>query len=102
MSGVVFQLYGPRIVFIPKMPSLGLLLEHPVFDSYNTKVSKLSEKLEPSDPDYRPPIDFALHRDAIESFKREHIYAKMRAIEDQHGMSVIDAPFEMLYTNLVG
>jgi tRNA pseudouridine38-40 synthase len=72
------------------MPSLGLMLEHPVFDSYNAKVSKINENLQPCDPDYRPPIDFDLYQNTIELFKQEHIYTKMRAIEDQHGMSVAD------------
>jgi hypothetical protein len=70
------------------MPSLGLLLEQPVFDSYNAKVSKINEKLQPTDAEYRQPIDFDVYRDDIEVFKQEHIYSKMRAIEDQFGMQV--------------
>jgi tRNA pseudouridine38-40 synthase len=68
------------------MPSLGLLLEQPVFDSYNAKVSKINEKLEPADPAYRPPIDFSLYQNEIEVFKQEHIYSGMRAIEDSFGV----------------
>ncbi|THH18354.1 hypothetical protein EW146_g2617 [Bondarzewia mesenterica] len=80
------QLYGPRLVFIPKMPSLGLLLEHPIFESYNRKVSSISEKLKPTDAEYRPPIDFDIYQEAIEKFKQEHIYDRMRDIEDRGGV----------------
>jgi tRNA pseudouridine38-40 synthase len=80
------QLYGPKVVFIPKMPSLGLLLEQPVFDSYNAKISKVNEKLQQTDPEYRPSIDFSLYQSEIEAFKQERIYSRMRAIEDQFGV----------------
>jgi tRNA pseudouridine38-40 synthase len=68
------------------MPSLGLLLEHPIFDSYNHKVLGINEKLQPTDPEYRPPIDFDIHRDTMKKFKQEHIYDNMRAIEDRDGV----------------
>jgi len=70
------------------MPSLGLLLEHPIFGSYNNKVAKVNENLQPTDAGYRPPIDFEIHRDAINDFKQKHIYDNMRAIEDSNGVSV--------------
>jgi tRNA pseudouridine38-40 synthase len=70
------------------MPSLGLLLESPVFDSYNNKVSAINQTLQPSDPEYRPPIDFDIHREAMETFKQQYIYDNMRAIEDRDGMYV--------------
>jgi tRNA pseudouridine38-40 synthase len=74
------------MVNVPKMPSLGLLLEHPLFDSYNRKVSAISEKLQPTDPEYRPPINFDIHWDTMEKFKEKHIYDNMRAIEDHSGV----------------
>jgi tRNA pseudouridine38-40 synthase len=70
------------------MPSLGLLLEHPIFDSYNNKLTKVNENLQPTDAEYRPPIDFDVHRDAMNDFKQTHIYDNMRAIEDREGVSV--------------
>lgn len=79
-------MYGLQVVNIPKMPSLGLLLEHPIFDSYNKKVSGINEKLQPTDTEYRPPIDFDIHHEAMAKFKQEHIYDNMRAIEDRAGM----------------
>ncbi|CCL98597.1 uncharacterized protein FIBRA_00599 [Fibroporia radiculosa] len=68
------------------MPALGLLLEYPIFDTYTRKIANVNEKLQPSDPDYRPAIDFELHRDVIEQFKQEHIYSRMRSIEDQEAV----------------
>ncbi|KAK2463585.1 hypothetical protein APHAL10511_004336 [Amanita phalloides] len=85
-SHVIDELYGPKVVLIPKMPSLGLLLEEPVFDSYNGRMAIINEKLHPSDPAYRPPIDFDLYRDRIEKFKDDFIYKNMREVEDQTGL----------------
>ena len=81
-------MYGPRQVFVPKMPALGLLLEYPIFESYSRRAAGVSAKLAPSDPDFRPGIDFEAHRAQLDAFKQAHIYAKMRAIEDQLGMCV--------------
>ena len=82
-------MYGPRQVFIPKMPALGLLLEYPIFESYSKRVAGVNEKLQPDDPEYRPSIDFEVHRAQLDEFKQNHIYSKMRSIEDQFGMYVL-------------
>lgn len=79
-------MYGPRTVFIPKMPALGLLLEYPIFDTYTRRIASVNENLQPSDPEYRQPIDFEVHRGAIDQFKQEHIYSRMRSIEDTEGV----------------
>ena len=72
---------------IPKMPALGLLLEYPVFEAYNRKITATSERMhDPNDPEHRHPIDFEVHREFIEKFKNEHIYSQMRAIEDKHAV----------------
>lgn len=83
---IVDELYKSSMVFIPKMPSLGLLLEEPLFHSYNARVTASNEKLKPTDADYRPEIDFDIHREKIDAFKEEFIYKNMRGIEDQTGM----------------
>ncbi|KAH9846263.1 tRNA pseudouridine synthase [Lenzites betulinus] len=83
---LIEELYGPRQVFIPKMPALGLLLEYPIFESYSRRVAAVSEKLQTEDPEYRAPIDFEAHRTQLDEFKQNHIYAKMRSIEDKHGI----------------
>jgi tRNA pseudouridine38-40 synthase len=86
------QMYRAQIVFVPKMPSLGLLLEHPIFDSYNTKVANINVKLEVDSPDYRPPIDFEIYRDKMEQFKQHFVYDDMRMTEDRDGMYVLFQP----------
>jgi len=87
---VIDEMYGPRVVVIPKMPALGLLLEHPVFEAYNRKVAAANERVhDPNDPEHREHIDFEVHRGVIEKFKNEHIYSRMRAIEDKQ--AVFDA-----------
>ncbi|KAJ6478841.1 pseudouridine synthase [Mycena vitilis] len=83
---IIDELYGPRSVFIPKMPALGLLLEEPIFDSYNTRVARLNEPLTPAHADFRPPIDFEVHREAIAAFKQTYIYENMRRVEDRDGL----------------
>lgn len=65
------------------MPSLGLLLEHPIFESYNRKVGDVNEGLSTEDAEFRPLIDFDLHREEIEKFKQTHIYDRMREAEDR-------------------
>ncbi|KAI0741709.1 tRNA pseudouridine synthase [Daedaleopsis nitida] len=83
---LIEEMYGPRQVFIPKMPALGLLLEYPIFESYSRRVTGVSEKLQPSDPEYRPLIDFEVHRAQLDDFKQHHIYSRMRSIEDRFGI----------------
>ena len=80
------QLYGPKRVFIPKMPALGLLLEEPLFDSYNERMATLNENLQPTDAEYRPAIDFDIHREKMNAFKEEYIYRNMREVEDRDGL----------------
>lgn len=81
-----FKLYKSNTVFIPKMPSLGLLLEEPLFNSYNGRMAAGNERLQPTDADYRPPIDFEVHREKIDAFKEQFIYKNMRGIEDMSGL----------------
>ena len=83
------QLYGSRTVVIPKMPSLGLLLEHPVFDSYNIRVREKNKGLKESDADFRPELDFTPYNDQIHQFKDEQIYSRMRASEDRVAVWVV-------------
>ncbi|KAJ7250500.1 pseudouridylate synthase [Mycena haematopus] len=83
---IIDELYGPRDVFIPKMPALGLLLEEPLFDTYNSKVARANEKLAPEHPDYRRPINFEAHREAMAAFKQTYVYDNMRLVEDRDGL----------------
>ncbi|KAI0299306.1 pseudouridine synthase [Russula brevipes] len=83
---IIEELYGPRRVFIPKMPSLGLLLEHPIFESYNRKVKSVNEDLSPEDAEFRPLIDFEIHREEIDKFRQTYIYDRMREAEDRRAI----------------
>lgn len=81
------------------MPSLGLLLEQPIFGSYNSRVAAINEKFEPSNPEYRPPIDFEIHQDAMVQFRQKYIYDNMREVEDRTGLYAISQPSSFVLTN---
>lgn len=71
------QTYTDVAIAIPKAPGVGLLLDHPVFDSYNTKCVTF--------PD-RDPIDFTKHQKEIDSFREKFIYGRMFAEEEIAGL----------------
>jgi tRNA pseudouridine38-40 synthase len=62
------QSFENNVVRIPKAPGLGLLLERPVFDSYNDKAAKQHG---------RETIDFAKYDDKIQEFKEREIYQRI-------------------------
>jgi tRNA pseudouridine38-40 synthase len=66
--------FGNNVVRIPKAPGLGLLLERPVFESYNAKMAKQND---------RDPIDFDKFNDKIEEFKEREIYQRIFREEAQ-------------------
>lgn len=63
--------YGPTKINIPKAPALGLLLENPVYDSYNQILEKNNY----------PHIDFSVHQKEMDEFKMKYIYDKIYAEE---------------------
>lgn len=63
-----------HVVRIPKAPGLGLLLERPVFDSYNDKQAKAAG---------REKIDFNKFNKDIEEFKEREIYQRIFREEAQ-------------------
>jgi tRNA pseudouridine38-40 synthase len=60
--------FGNNTVRIPKAPGLGLLLERPVFDSYNEKQAKAAG---------RDNIDFSKYEKQIAEFKEREIYQRI-------------------------
>ncbi|EST07226.1 Pseudouridine synthase I, TruA, alpha/beta domain protein [Kalmanozyma brasiliensis GHG001] len=44
-EGLVDECFGPARVHIPKAPGLGLLLERPIFDAYNTRIRNNNDKI---------------------------------------------------------
>ena len=71
------------------MPALGLLLEHPIYHSYNAKVAAQTQGIEASSPEYRPPVLFDAHVEKMEVFKQKYIYDDMREVEDRKGVYVL-------------
>lgn len=66
--------YSASRISIPKAPSLGLLLERPVFDTYNKRATE-SLNLE--------ALSFSNHEKEIQAFKEEHIYRRIFELEEQ-------------------
>lgn len=65
--------YENTKIAIPKAPGLGLLLERPVFDSYNKKAADLG----------RGAIDFSKHEAEISEFKQREIYDRIFREEEE-------------------
>ncbi|KAK7519507.1 pseudouridine synthase [Phyllosticta citriasiana] len=68
------ETFGDVEVAIPKVPGLGLLLERPVFDSYNAKAA---EKFG------REKIDFSKWENEIQEFKQREIYDRIFREEEE-------------------
>ncbi|KAK7895121.1 tRNA pseudouridine synthase 1 [Exophiala xenobiotica] len=70
----MYESLGPEPISIPKAPSLGLLLERPVFDTYNKRAKNEMAK---------EPIDFDKFKTEMEAFKQAQIYERMYHDEEQ-------------------
>lgn len=70
---LIKETYGPTKISIPKAPSLGLLLEAPVFHNYNEKVAKDFE---------RERLDFEKYRTQMDDFKQREIYDRIFRVEN--------------------
>ncbi|KAI0182557.1 tRNA pseudouridine synthase A [Xylaria flabelliformis] len=66
--------YSPARISIPKAPSLGLLLERPVFDSYNRRAVENLNLEE---------LNFSNYDKEIQAFKEEHIYRRIFELEEK-------------------
>jgi tRNA pseudouridine38-40 synthase len=75
----ISEAYGPHSISIPKAPSLGLLLERPVFDSYNKRGKSEHGK---------EPIDFGKFEKDMEEFKQREIYERIYRDEEENNMYV--------------
>jgi hypothetical protein len=80
------QSFENNVVRIPKAPGLGLLLERPVFDSYNDKAAKQHG---------RETIDFAKYDDKIQEFKEREIYQRIFREEKEGNQYVPDVFFPL-------
>lgn len=73
----ITESYGREKMSIPKAPGLGLLLERPIFDSYNKRAQI----------DYgKEKIDFDKYKMEIEQFKQKEIYERMFQDEERENM----------------
>lgn len=73
----IYEALGPENISIPKAPSLGLLLERPVFDSYNKRAKGDLGK---------ERLDFDKYKDEMDRFKQEQIYERMYRDEEKENI----------------
>ena len=73
-EGRIQDSYLAQRLSIPKAPSLGLLLERPVFDAYNEKLVGFG----------REAIDFKRYEKEMGEFKQREIYDRIFREEEQH------------------
>lgn len=86
-------------ISIPKAPSLGLLLERPVFDAYNERLEQFGHK----------KIDFGRYEKEMEEFKQREIYERIFREEEKENVfhaffSALDntKSAQLLYLSSVG
>ena len=73
----IHESYGPVNISIPKAPSLGLLLERPIFDSYNKRATgDLGKEI----------IDFDKYKKEMDEFKQREIYERMYRDEEKENV----------------
>ncbi len=68
--------FMPDRISIPKAPSLGLLLERPVFDAYNERLEQFGHK----------KIDFGRYEKEMEEFKQREIYERIFGEEEKENV----------------
>ncbi|CAG8955058.1 hypothetical protein HYFRA_00007072 [Hymenoscyphus fraxineus] len=73
-TNIIQESYTSATISIPKAPGLGLLLERPVFDTYNTQAV---EKFQ------REKIDFDKFKTEMEEFKQREIYDRIFREEER-------------------
>ncbi|KAL8650094.1 MAG: hypothetical protein Q9210_004029 [Variospora velana] len=69
--------YGHEKLTVPKAPSLGLLLERPVFDTYNRDLARDTSGLE------RGKIGFEKYEKEVQEFKQREIYERIFREEER-------------------
>ncbi|CAK7268325.1 tRNA pseudouridine synthase 1 [Sporothrix epigloea] len=65
--------YGSRRISIPRAPGFGLLLERPVFDSYNSRAQTSHNK---------EALDFVRYEKELQAFKDLQIYGRIWDVEE--------------------
>lgn len=85
---IIRESYGPDKMSIPKAPSLGLLLERPVFDSYNVRAQSELQ---------REKIEFTKFEKEMDDFKQREIYNRIFDVENQEHQLVLDYSITVHY-----
>ncbi|KAG8900165.1 tRNA pseudouridine synthase 1 [Tulasnella sp. 403] len=87
-SNVISETYSAKRIVVPMAPALGLLLEQPIFGSYNERVRSdnralAKQKVTPEElaSRRRDEIDYSKHEAEIHQFKVAFIYERMRREE---------------------
>ena len=65
---IITESFSKAVISVPKAPALGLLLERPVFRTYNEQIAVKFG---------RENIDFGKFEDEIEAFKETEIYERI-------------------------
>ncbi|KAL9029527.1 MAG: hypothetical protein Q9196_002241 [Gyalolechia fulgens] len=81
--------YGNEKLTIPKAPSLGLLLERPVFETYNRNTVK-------EGPNARGEVGFERYGKEVQEFKQKEIYERIFREEER------DDTFHSFFASLDG
>lgn len=71
---IIQDSYGPATISIPKAPGLGLLLERPVFSTYNERAMREYS---------REKIDFDKFQTEMNEFKQREIYDRIFREEEK-------------------
>ncbi|KDN46106.1 pseudouridine synthase [Tilletiaria anomala UBC 951] len=98
-SSLILETYGPARVHVPKAPGLGLLLEHPVFDTYNKRIQGsnkgIQNKMEKLKGDVeeierlqlgqqlREPVEYTAYEADMVTFKQKFIYDRIFSTEEE-------------------
>ena len=77
---MIEESYGPATISIPKAPGLGLLLERPVFDTYNERAVREFQK---------EKIDFNKYQKEMDEFKQREIYDRIFREEEKDHQYVL-------------
>lgn len=89
-EGRVQDSYMADNLSIPKAPGLGLLLERPVFDTYNERLVGQYE---------REPIEFKKYEKEMEDFKQREIYERIFREEENNNTYASRSLNQIIETN---
>ncbi|CAO3640060.1 unnamed protein product [Cunninghamella blakesleeana] len=91
---IIDQSFELNRINIPKAPALGLLLERPIFNSYNNKLK------DPRHHHPHDPIDYDVYKETIDAFKQKWIYSKVFDTEkEEKGFATFLASVDNSFTD---